>query len=218
MAKKLQKITGFIAIATFIGSSLLLFVALFLYLSVDTSYRPWTHYISELSVGPNNSNIIFHILLIFMAILTIPFNFLLRKILLEKDGMKLLVNLVLIEGLLCDVWLIIMPFYPLDYGFPRVAFIHVIFGTLTFLNLGSYLILIGVILKDINLFPKFMGSFAIIGGVINFLFSISLFSIEILEILPRLAIFYLIEWIGFFCYAIWLCLAGYFLLKNVENF
>lgn len=210
---QIKKRIGNFALVIFGFSFIMLCLTLAAQWTADTSFMPWSNYISDLSVGPNLTPMFYHSMLIGLGILTIFFSIFYRNLLLESGAGKTSTMFILVFVFLCDIALFVMPFFPLDFSQPRIAQIHLIFGFATFITLGGFMVLNWFSNRKTNLFPKFLNLLSLSGGLVNIIFGILLFLVEITHTLNRNVLIYLIEWIGFFSYAVWLLIAGLLLRK-----
>jgi len=73
MTNKNTKKSVLFLLLTFILAIAGLTLSLILHWQTDPSFMPWKNYVSDLSIGPNGSSIVFIIMMLGMAFLLAPF-------------------------------------------------------------------------------------------------------------------------------------------------
>lgn len=189
-------------------------LALTLHWLIDTSFMPWTNYISDLSVGPNGSNIVFIIMMLGMAVALAPFFLFLARELKSRYNVHCPATFALITGIVGCIDTIVMVFFPLDASKPVIYNIHIITGIIIFLCMTCYLGAYGwVFLKKTN-FPNILSILACAASLCSFVFAILLALTELFDVLNQSAIIYLIEWAAFGFFAVWQILTSLHLRKT----
>ncbi|MHA1562007.1 MAG: DUF998 domain-containing protein [Promethearchaeota archaeon] len=189
-------------------------MALTLYWLEDFSFFPWKNYISDLSVGLNGSNIVFIVMIVLMAVSSVPFFIYLGKYLKEKNPNSGLINFGIITGVLGAIAMIIMVFFPMDQTQPDIYSMHIIIGIPVFVFIGCYSFVFGIFSYKDSRIPN---NFAIINFsccICSFLFAVFIGITELTQLLSRNMFTYLIGWATFTLLLVWLLLISMKLLKN----
>ena len=179
-------------------SSAGLVVALVLYLVSDTSFRPWSNYISDLGSGPLGATIALGLMLgsiaIFVSLLMISIS---KEI--KKFGAQ---TLFLFVALIAQVSVVMLAIFPLDPSMPKIYEIHRIFAILYFgFSAITDFVLAGLEFKT----NKFSSITILLGGIFSLLFTVG-FVLQEYGPIPRNFIVYLSEWIYFVLSMSWLML------------
>ncbi len=207
---ELIKKSKFFIYFAFIGtliSLITLIISIILYIQADASFSFFTHFISFLGVGPNNSDIVFNVGIIISA-LFFPFfyvylgGFLNDRVKGNRD--KILIALVAI--VLNCVGNIILAVFNNNLN----LLLHLVGAYIAF---GAFFILACIYsYLELNI-PEFNTLIALSGFIpciFLLLHMVLLFILYYTGIFPALPI--LIEWIGYFIMAAWIVLQGVYLL------
>ncbi|MFX1275850.1 MAG: DUF998 domain-containing protein [Promethearchaeota archaeon] len=143
-------------------------IAVLLYLSVDSSYSIFTHWISHLGDGPNGANIVFNIGWIISS--GILLFFLVHEIreLRKKGAIELILDTMLLAAVAFSAGLLLVGLFPLHLGIP-----HTVAATFYFIGGFTYFLLYGIILLTIPVGGKIRSFFAFITVACHLLYFLS---------------------------------------------
>jgi hypothetical protein len=214
MNNKDIKISALFLLLTFILAIAGLTLALVLHWTEDTSFMPWSNYVSDLSVGPNGSSIVYIIMMLGMAVLLVPFFFFNSRALKTRYNIHRPGTFVLIIGIISSLDIIIMVFFPLDTTRPIIYITHIITGVILSFCMTGFLGTYGWVFLKLSEFPKTLGLLACTASFFCFIFAILLALTEIFGIFNQHVITYLFEWAAFSLFAVWMLLTSLHLLKK----
>jgi hypothetical protein len=183
-----------------------LIVALVFYLLADTSFRPWSNYISDLGTGPFGAvlslGVMLGLIALFAGLLMISIS---KEI--QKFGAQ---TLFLFIALFAQFALLTLAIFPLNPSMPKSYEIHRIGAILYFSFSGiTDIILCGLEFKT----TKLSAIIILIGGIFSLLFAAG-FILQEYGIIPHNMIVYLVEW-GYFIFMMgWLILKIFPLKKK----
>jgi len=217
MTKSDTKISGLLLLLTFVIAITGAALSLSLHWMVDSSFMPWTNYISDLSVGPNGSSIIYVIMMLGMSFLLIPFFFFLTRELKTHYNLQNPGYIALFFGLITSVDIIIMVFFPLDITRPAIYNTHIITGVILFFGMTGFLGTYGWIFNKLSDFPNILSLLAYGASMFSFIFAVLLAITELFDVLNQHAITYIIEWTAFIFFVVWLLLTSIHLNKLSKN-
>lgn len=189
-------------------------IALILYWLEDFSFFPWKNYISDLSVGLNGSNIVFIVMIVLLAVSSIPFFIYIGKYLKEENPNSGLINFGIITGLLGALAMIIMVFFPMDQTQPNIYTMHIVIGIPVFVFIRCYSFVFGIFSYKDSRIPNNFGIITFSCCICSFLFAVFIGITELTLLLSRNIFTYLIGWATFALLLVWLLLIGMKLLKN----
>ncbi|PWI46231.1 hypothetical protein CEE45_17895 [Candidatus Heimdallarchaeota archaeon B3_Heim] len=213
--KFFDKINGyyfaFLTVIVGFGGSMLAF---FLYVMVDPSYSPLSNFVSDMSVGPNCSDIIFFLFMVIMPIVIIPFYLYLTRSLQKQGTNPNLTWIAFGTSVLSALSQILTAFFPLDANKKSAYDTHLIFGQLIFLFLGITMILFAYLENTQPSIPKYSPILASGAAVLSLLFALFLFLGTYTSVFDYNTITYLTEWSAFSVFILWLLLKGIYFYKN----
>lgn len=191
----LKKLYSFLTLLASMGG---LVAALVFYFLVDTSYRPWYNYISDLGAGPLGAVISLGAMLglvaIFVSLLMITIS---KEI--QKFGAQ---TVFLFIALFAQVSLLMLAIFPMDPSKPKSFEIHRICAILYFGFSGiTDIILFGLEFKT----NKLSAITILLGGIFSLGFTAG-FILQEYGIIAHNMVVYLVEW-GYFLFVMaWLSL------------
>jgi hypothetical protein len=183
-------------------------VALALYWSVGLTFTPWANYISDLSIGPGGSSIVFIVMMVLMAVASGWFFVDSAGSLKRKFGSAAAVNIGRLFGLIHVAAVIFMVFFPLDPGRPTVFTTHIVAGIVLFACMAVFLVAYAVVFSKGSRLYQIAAYCAAASAVLCLAFAVLLTLTELFGTLPRHAFIYLLEWGAFGMYLLWLLLGG----------
>jgi len=189
-------------------------LAFFLYFLDDSSFSPFTNFISDMSVGPNSSDLMFFLFMVIMPFMYIPFFLYLTRVL-RKQGMSPILTWIVFGGtILLALSQILTALYPLDPENKSMYDTHLVFGQLIFLFLGINMLILAYLEYSQISIPKYSPLLAIGSGILSLLFALFLFLGTYTTMFDYNTITYLTEWAAFSLFFLWLFLKGIYLYKN----
>ena len=209
-----EKINGsYFAFLTLICANLGILIGIILYTMVDPSYSLLSNFISDLSIGPNGSNIAYSITMFIMSLPLIPFQLYLVRFLQRRDSNILISWIALIFALISTSSIFLIGLFPMDPAQPLIYQIHIVLAVVLFgtgsiaYALYGYLELVN---PEITKLPPLV---SFITAIFLGLFCLS-FSIETLMNLNYSVFTYLIEWTALGGFSVWLLTHGVYTLRN----
>lgn len=192
-------------------------LAIVLYITVDPSFSIFNNFISDLSIGPNGSNIIFILFNLGMAISVQPFFLYLSRYLISQGADDDLAIITYGASILFSISQILLVFFPLDTSNQSVADIHMVFAVLFFVFVSITMLLYAYLEFTLDVIPKYLPLLALITGILGSTFSFFLFLGTYTEIFDYNIITYLTEWSTFSVFSLWLLLQCIYLYKNPNH-
>ncbi len=215
MSKNNAKKAGIFSLIILITGISGIGTALTLYWLEDFSFFPWKNYISDLSVGLNGSNIVFIVMIVLMAVSSVPFFIFFGKFLKEENANSGLINFGIITGLLGAISMIIMVFFPMDQTQPNTYTMHIIIGITLFVFMGCYSYVFGIFSYKDSRIPNNFGIIAFSWCICSLLFAVYIGITELTHLFSRNPFTYLVGWATFAFMLVWLLLIGIKLLKKM---
>ncbi len=183
---------------TLISGNVGLVVALVLFLISDTSFRPWTNYISDLGSGPIGATIALGIMEALIAIFVSLLMILISKEI-EKQFLR---YMILCFALLAQTSLLVIGIFPFNPSMPIsyeihkiIAIIYFAFSAITDFFLAAH---------EFNT-DKLSSITILLAGIFSLIFTIG-FILQEYGSIPRNMIVYLSEWVYFIFAMSWLSL------------
>ena len=203
-----QRRFGIVLVSAFIVGIAGTALAMALHLSAGESYTPWSNYISDLSVGPGGSNVVFVVMMLYLGGATGWFFVTAARPLQVSFGSAGAANTARLFGAIGTIDVFVMVFFPMDPTRPAVFRAHAITGVIVFLCMSVYLASYYVVFRRGAGLFKIAGISAGIGSPLAFVFAVLLFLTELAKVMPRWTVTYLFEWVAFNCFGLWMLFAG----------
>ena len=115
-------------------------LAFVLYMSVDSSFTIYSHWISNLGAGPNNSNVVFNSGMMVTSLFTLLFLTFSFRNLQQKGVNKELLKISFIAGLISSIGLFFVGVFPMD----SARTMHGVAASTYFIGMLSFSIFIGI--------------------------------------------------------------------------
>jgi hypothetical membrane protein len=199
---------GFLALAV---GSVFFAVTLVLYYIAEPGYSLFTNFISNLTVGPNQSDVFFFLFLILLPVLLVPFCYDLSKQF-QKQGAPLsLARLAFIFFVLYALAQILMAFFPFNRLDHTVYSLHMILAVLLFFFFGVCALLCTIIEFSLRSIPAYLSITSLITAVLVLVVSLLILLVFLTGINDYNVIVSLIEWMYLGAFFIWLLLHAFYL-------
>lgn len=193
------------------GGSML---AVVLYMMGDPSYSMFNNFISDLSIGPNGSNIVFFLFMATMPFVISPFYLYFTRSLQRLGASTIVTWIAYGTSVLSSLIQFLTAFFPLDPNNQAVSSTHLFFGILLAVFLGITQIIYSYLEFTQESVPKYSPILAFISAVLFLLFAFFLFLGSYTVLFDYNVITYLTEWSAFSVFMIWLLLKGYYFYRN----
>lgn len=211
--KVFEKFNGsYFGIIAFFISMVSITMALSLYLEVDSSFGITTNFVSDLGTGPNGSNIVFNIGMIFTGTFLIFFYLYLGKFLKKLDDSNS-INVGMIAGLIGSIGEILIALFPLDSNNVFLYNMHILGAGLLFYGILIMLLIYGTSEYRSSEIPNLLAIISYISAILFGVF-ITLVIVQYLTSISFHMCTYIIEWIGLWIMGIWIIVHVHFTLKN----
>ncbi len=115
-------------------------LAFVLYMSVDSSFTIYSHWISNLGAGPNNSNVVFNSGMMVTSLFTLLFLTFSFRNLQQKGVNKELLKISFIAGLISSIGLFFVGVFPMD----SARTMHGVAASTYFIGMLSFSVFIGI--------------------------------------------------------------------------
>ena len=182
---------------------------MFLYISSDTPFSVFTHYLSHLGIGPNGSNIVFNLGSMFSGIIMVFFFLNLSVFLLKKEVPRILVTLSFIAGFVSSLGNFLIGLFPGDGS----QELHNFVASFSFIGGLSYCTLYGIAEWKAKGISKLQ---ALSGFVVAFFFVVFIFFTVLIyyKIEVALYISHFLEWILMAALLFWIIVHEISMIKD----
>jgi hypothetical protein len=189
-------------------------LAIVLYILEDPSYSIFTNFISDLSVGPNGSDVVFFWFVLIMGTVISPFYLYLTRYL-QKLGTSITIILFAFGfSVLRAITHVLIVSFPLDFNNQLRSDTHLVFGVLLFFFAGITVLIYTYLKYNFTSIPRYISVFGLIASILLLAFSIFLFLGTYTTLFDYNMITYLTEWSAFGMFSLWVLFQSIFFYQN----